>query len=302
MKKSSFLSVIALFAIIALLFTACPQEADPPPDNTYTVTFNSNNGSPVAAITKVVHGSTIEEPEEDPTKYENDFEAWYKDSSFENEWDFDEDTVTANTTLYAKWTPYATVSDGTTTYALSAESNANPTGVTVSTVTRSAVTGITVVKLTGTVTDGITQSSIDNIWGAAKGSNAPTTGKWTWAVIKGIIPANTTANSLMEIKQTNESLLYYKGVVLNDVSSATALPETVPTITNGGDSPGCIFFVGDTAYKWAKYGSGRNPLDYGGFGVLLWSGASDKKAILEITPASETAYTVIVDWSGLTIN
>ena len=73
----------------------------------YTITFNSNGGSPVATRT-LAYGSKLEKPN-DPTKTPDDdytytFAGWYKDSGLNSVFDFDNDTITGTTTLYAKWT------------------------------------------------------------------------------------------------------------------------------------------------------------------------------------------------------
>ena len=39
----------------------------------------------------------------DPTKTEHTFEGWFTDENLSHAWNFDNDTVTADTTLYAKW-------------------------------------------------------------------------------------------------------------------------------------------------------------------------------------------------------
>ena len=98
MKKTFLFSMIALLSV-SFIFMGCPQEADPP---LYTVTFDSNEGTEVDPI-KAETGSKIEKPA-DPTKEDNTFDGWYKEAGLENEWDFDEDTVTEDITLYAKWT------------------------------------------------------------------------------------------------------------------------------------------------------------------------------------------------------
>ena len=67
-----------------------------------TVTFDSNGGSQISPYTNVEYGSKITEPST-PEKLEYDFDGWYKDSEFETAWDFENDTVTENITLYAKW-------------------------------------------------------------------------------------------------------------------------------------------------------------------------------------------------------
>ena len=68
-----------------------------------TVTFDSNGGSAVAAITDITTGATIAAPAV-PTKSGYNFNGWYKESALTNAWSFATDTVTANITLYAKWT------------------------------------------------------------------------------------------------------------------------------------------------------------------------------------------------------
>ncbi len=69
----------------------------------YTVTFETGGYAQVDDYTGVVAGSTISAPE-DPTADGYVFRGWYKDAGYATEWDFSSDTVTADTTLYAKWT------------------------------------------------------------------------------------------------------------------------------------------------------------------------------------------------------
>jgi len=72
---------------------------------TYSVTFNSNGGSAVTSYSVSTHGATISAPTA-PTKTRYTFEGWYKETALTNKWTFGTggDTVTANITLYAKWT------------------------------------------------------------------------------------------------------------------------------------------------------------------------------------------------------
>lgn len=70
---------------------------------TYHVTFNMNGyGSAVTAQT-IAHGGTVTEPAE-PTVEGMIFGGWFKETECINAWDFAADTITADTTLYAKWT------------------------------------------------------------------------------------------------------------------------------------------------------------------------------------------------------
>ncbi|MBK7455203.1 MAG: InlB B-repeat-containing protein [Anaerolineales bacterium] len=69
--------------------------------NSYTITFNSNGGSAVAAITQPF-GSAVSAPTA-PTKTGNTFGGWYSDAGLNTAYTFT--TMPAsNITLYAKWT------------------------------------------------------------------------------------------------------------------------------------------------------------------------------------------------------
>jgi uncharacterized repeat protein (TIGR02543 family) len=68
----------------------------------YTVSFDSKGGTAVDDIITAT-GSAITKPT-DPTKTNYAFSGWYKDAGFASAWNFSTDKVTANTTLYAKWT------------------------------------------------------------------------------------------------------------------------------------------------------------------------------------------------------
>ena len=73
----------------------------------YTVSFNTKGGSEVAAQL-VNHGSAAVEPAEPPVKDGNDFAGWYRSSNngntlYSTAYNFNT-AVTADFTLYAKWT------------------------------------------------------------------------------------------------------------------------------------------------------------------------------------------------------
>lgn len=68
-----------------------------------TVTFDSNGGCAVASIEDLSYNASITAPTA-PTKNGYTFDGWYKDAAGTSAWDFSSDTVTADTTLYAKWT------------------------------------------------------------------------------------------------------------------------------------------------------------------------------------------------------
>ncbi len=72
---------------------------------TFTVSFDvQGHGTAPGDITGVTSGSKISAPTA-PTDEHWTFGGWYKEAACSNAWNFDSDTVTANTTLYAKWTP-----------------------------------------------------------------------------------------------------------------------------------------------------------------------------------------------------
>jgi len=75
---------------------------------TYSVYFNGNgnNGGSVPSTQTVVQGGNAAKPNSNPTRTGNVFVGWYRDSAGTGaEWNFNTDIVTADITLYAKWTP-----------------------------------------------------------------------------------------------------------------------------------------------------------------------------------------------------
>ncbi len=66
-----------------------------------TIRFESNGGSAVEDVI-AIYGEKLEKPA-DPVKEGKYFAGWYKDIDLREEWDFENDTVSGNMTLYAKW-------------------------------------------------------------------------------------------------------------------------------------------------------------------------------------------------------
>ena len=67
----------------------------------YTVTFDTNGGSAVEPV-KVMNGKTVAKPA-DPTREGYAFLGWYADSAYTTAFSFGAAPVTANTTVYARW-------------------------------------------------------------------------------------------------------------------------------------------------------------------------------------------------------
>ncbi len=113
MKKKRGYLVLGLLAAL-FVFTSCKLNVTYNNNNNsgttektkYTVTFNSNGGTAISSI-EVEEGSKLDAPA-DPTKAETPtekytFDGWYKDAAFQTKFNFDTDTITSATTLYAKW-------------------------------------------------------------------------------------------------------------------------------------------------------------------------------------------------------
>lgn len=86
----------------------------------YTVSFDSVGGSTVESIS--VEENTLMTKPNDPTRSSYIFKGWFKDNELINEWDFEEDVVTENITLYASWHP-EDVDPDTPIYRVTFESN-----------------------------------------------------------------------------------------------------------------------------------------------------------------------------------
>ena len=98
-KLHAIILIAVLFAVS--MFTAC-EIVPTLPTPAYTVTFDSNGGTAVSNITDIAEGTTITLPTA-PTKSGYDFSGWYKETTLTTAWNFSADTVTSDTTLYAKW-------------------------------------------------------------------------------------------------------------------------------------------------------------------------------------------------------
>ena len=67
----------------------------------FKVTFNTDGGSAIADQT-VVNGRLLSKPS-DPTKTNHFFTGWYKDAQFKVPFNFSTETITADTTIYARF-------------------------------------------------------------------------------------------------------------------------------------------------------------------------------------------------------
>jgi len=82
------------------------------PTQYFTVSFEPNGGAPKPADQIIASGGKVNVPPADMTNSDSTlgFGGWYKKADLTDKWNFAEDTVTGNITLYAEWdTPSFTV-------------------------------------------------------------------------------------------------------------------------------------------------------------------------------------------------
>ena len=94
-----FYIFISIFSLILLI--GCSNETKDNSNVFYTVVFESNGGTSIESL-NVKHNEKINKPT-DPTKEGYVFEGWYTDSLLNIIYDFENDVVTSNLILYAKW-------------------------------------------------------------------------------------------------------------------------------------------------------------------------------------------------------
>ncbi|MDE6656645.1 MAG: InlB B-repeat-containing protein [Anaeroplasmataceae bacterium] len=103
--KKIFIGLFTISAVFCL--ASCMTDPDPmdkPGEQViaeYKVIFDSMGGSEVDTQT-IYRGHKVTAPS-NPTRSGYKFLGWYKDSSCVYSWNFEEDIVTGNVTLYAKW-------------------------------------------------------------------------------------------------------------------------------------------------------------------------------------------------------
>jgi uncharacterized repeat protein (TIGR02543 family) len=93
--------IFGVMLVFGTITTGCDFIGETTP-TIYTVTFDVDGGSAVSSQS-VAQGGKVTEPDA-PTKAGYAFAVWYRDAAKTTRWNFETDTVTQNTTLYAKWT------------------------------------------------------------------------------------------------------------------------------------------------------------------------------------------------------
>lgn len=107
-EASSLAAALNLFVRAAegtngyLYFAGTETELEFTSETMYCVSFNGNGGIPAFYAVFAKGGDVLAIP---ATAMQGHTVDWYKDSSFSNIWDFDNDIVSGELTLYAKFTP-----------------------------------------------------------------------------------------------------------------------------------------------------------------------------------------------------
>ena len=78
----------------------------------FNVSFDANGHGTAPGTITVVKGQKVTAPN-DPTEEGYTFGGWYKEAACTNAWDFDNDTVNEDITLYAKWDAAGCLAPGT---------------------------------------------------------------------------------------------------------------------------------------------------------------------------------------------
>ena len=112
----------------------------------YSVTFDTSGGSSVP-MQIVDPGAKVSEPTPKPNNGTYTLEGWYRESSYTTKWNFTVDTVTANISLYARWTSTVTFDKNSNTES-SAVGTTDPNTQSVTVTAGSSIT----LPLQGTLT------------------------------------------------------------------------------------------------------------------------------------------------------
>jgi uncharacterized repeat protein (TIGR02543 family) len=102
-----FVRIAVVIITAGMVLAGCDNPVAKPGTETFTVTFNSAGGSLVPSISDIAAGYTITLPAA-PTKADHTFGGWYTGANGGGTAFTGETPVTANITLYAKWTQNST--------------------------------------------------------------------------------------------------------------------------------------------------------------------------------------------------
>lgn len=104
---SMILAVVMLVGLIPMNVFATETETESTTPETVVVKFDVNGGVGEYEDQEVIIGNVIAKPEADPTHETATFAYWTADLEANEEWNFEEDVVAEEMTLYASWTAEA---------------------------------------------------------------------------------------------------------------------------------------------------------------------------------------------------
>ena len=97
---TAFALILPFLLALVLFFGSC---RNPAAQHEVTVSFDTAGGMPAIESQIIPLGGTVE-PVAPPTRAGFRFNGWYSGPDYTYQWDFDNDTVTKELTLYAGWT------------------------------------------------------------------------------------------------------------------------------------------------------------------------------------------------------
>ena len=108
MKKNIFIFLLVVAALV--LLAGCMQKINDEKIPAFAVTFNVQGRGKTPAALTVPKDSLLTAAQTPPLEFSGwEFGGWHKEAACSTPWNNASDTVTKNTTLYAKWTPNTTV-------------------------------------------------------------------------------------------------------------------------------------------------------------------------------------------------
>ena len=97
------LAVVMVIGLVPVSVFATETESENTTLETVIIKFDVNGGIGEYENQVVALGDKVTKPEEDPTHEAASFAYWTADLEENEEWDFDEDVVEEEMTLYAAW-------------------------------------------------------------------------------------------------------------------------------------------------------------------------------------------------------
>jgi uncharacterized repeat protein (TIGR02543 family) len=329
------MKVVTLLVVAALVFAGCQQLTTPASSDSssgtttkYTVTFNLNydgaTGAPDAQT--ITSGGTATKPT-DPSRDSYSFNGWYAEAACTNAFDF-ATAITADTTLYAKWTAV----DTTVKYTVAFDTNGGSSIAAVSVSSGATVTAPTDPTLASYTFGGwYTSAAKTTAYNFSDPVTADTTlyAKWVYTLqsFDGAAPALNVIN--YNATPIIATLSEVKAFVSNGTTNAllvtntnyTALPKITVTLPANLSTYKYLKvrvfpLTGDSAYKplWVQAGASVSTWSgtLGTGGCIIYTGGTGgsgnvvtgmgawKDISIDLTNSADSSATAITALDGTT--